>query len=59
MSELSTDDFLMLSDIATEFDSCINLLDAWAENNCISEVCLIMERLKPKAKNFMEFIQKY
>ncbi len=59
MSEISTEDFVFLTDVAIELDSAVNLLDAWAEKNCILEASLIIDRIKPKVKAFNEFIRKH
>jgi len=58
MSELIEEEYSLLNDVALEFDSALNLLEAWSEKNCILEVNLIVERLKPKVKAFKDFAQK-
>ncbi len=58
MSEISSDDFALLTDIAIEINSAINLLDAWAEKNYIFEVSIIVERIKPKAKLLNKIVQR-
>ena len=59
MPEISTEDFIFLTDVAIELDSAVNLLDAWAEKNCILEASLITDRIKPKVKAFYVFVRKH